>query len=99
MTDDHDIDREPDNDDEDEDDKRRLKKHKKKIQWLIDYIEGKAGKGGKAIIKDDNETQNVVAYLEKLHNAIEQELDTAEHHKEKKKVKDRKGKGKKPTEE
>lgn len=95
MTEDRDFDdHEPDNDDDD--DKQRLKKHKKKIQWMIDYIEGKAGKGGKAVIKDDKETRNVTAYLEKLHDAVGEEVEILKHGKDKKKVKGQSNEDKKP---
>ena len=98
MSEDRDFDdREPDNDDDD--DKHRLKKQKKKIQWMIDYIEGKAGKGGKAVIKDEKETQNVIAYLEKLYDAVGEEVEMLKHGKDKKKVKDRSVEGKKPKKE
>ena len=98
MSEDRDFDdREPDNDDEH--DKRRLKKQNKKIQWMIDYIEGKAGKSGKAIIKDDKETRNVIAYLEKLHDAVGEEVEMLKHGKDKKKVKDQSVESKKPKKE
>ena len=84
MNEDRDFnDLEPDNND-DEDDKQRLKKQKKKIQWMIDYIEGKTGSGAKAIIKDDKETE---------------EVELLKHGKDKKKVKDRSVEGKKPKKE
>ena len=100
MSEDRDFDdREPDNHAEDESDKHRLKKQKKKIQWMIDYIEVKAGKGGKAIIKDDKETRNVIAYLEKLHDAVGEEVEMLKHGKDKKKVKDQSVESKKPKKE
>jgi hypothetical protein len=100
MSDDHDFDGQTrDHDNNDKDDKRRLKKHKKRIQWMIDYIEGKAGKGGKAIIKDDKETRNVIAYLEKLHDAVGEEVEILKHGGDKKKVKDRRHEDKNPKKE
>ena len=65
---------------------------------MIDYIEGKAGKGGKAIIKDDKETRNVIAYLEKLHDAVGEEVEMLKHGNDKKNEKVRQSKHKEPTE-
>jgi Uri superfamily endonuclease len=95
MSDDHDFDdHTKDHNNDDEDDKHRLKKHRKKIQWMIDYIEGKAGKAEKAVIKDDRETRGVIAYIEKLHDGLSQEVEMLKHHK--KKVKNQGDEDKKP---
>ena len=61
---------------------------------MIDYIEGKAGKAEKAVIKDDRETRGVIAYLEKLHDGLSQEVEMLKHHK--KKVKNQGDEDKKP---
>ena len=66
---------------------------------MIDYIEGKTGSGAKAIIKDDKETRNVIAYLEKLHDAVSEEVEMLNHGKDKKKVKDQSVESKKPKKE
>ena len=66
---------------------------------MIDYIEGKTGSGAKAIIKDDKETRNVIAYLEKLHDAVSEEVEMLKHGKDKKKVKDQSVESKKPKKE
>lgn len=79
-----------DDDIEESNDDKKTHKHKKKIEWMIEYLEKGVSKGR---IENKEEARKTIAFLEALHDEIGE--SKPERPKDKKEKKDRNGEAKK----